>query len=90
MLRELREETGLEGRVDELAGILSYVLEPSETTRGDRVHVVATLYRVTPTGGDLRDERDESTDRAAWIPFEQLGTLRLVDLVTWANGVARP
>src|SRR6187402_1170794 len=58
VLRELCEETGLEGRIDELVGIVSYVLEPSETVLGDRLHVVGMLYRVTPIGGELRDERN--------------------------------
>jgi 8-oxo-dGTP diphosphatase len=85
VLRELREETGLEGRIDGLAGILSYVLEPSETVRGDRLHVVGILYRVMPLAGKLRDELDESTDHAEWIPFERLVDLPRVDLVEWAR-----
>lgn len=85
VLRELREETGFDGRIDGLAGIMSYVLEPSETVRGDRLHVVAMLYRVTPTAGDLRDERDGSTDHAEWIPFARLDDLPVVALVDWAR-----
>ena len=85
VLRELREETGLEGTVDELAAILSGIFEPDETLRGDRIHLVGILYRVTPTGGELRDERDGSTDHAEWIPFGRLDELPLVDLVVWAR-----
>ena len=85
VLRELREETGLEGRIDRLAGVLSYVLEPSETVLGDRLHVVAVLYRVTPTAGELRDEQDGTTDHAEWIPFGRLDDVPLVDLVEWAR-----
>ena len=85
VLRELREETGLEGRIDELAGILSYVLEPTETVLGDRLHVVAMLYRATPIGGELRDEPDGTTDHAEWIPFDRLDDLPVVDLVAWAR-----
>jgi len=85
VLREFREETGLEGRIDELAGIVSYVLEPSETILGDRLHVVGVLYRVTPIGGELRDEPDGTTDHAEWIPFVRLDELPLVDLVAWAR-----
>ena len=85
VLRELNEETGLRGRIDELVGILSYVLEPSETARGDRLHVVAMLYRVTPTAGELRDETDGSTDHAEWIPLERLDELPVVELVAWAR-----
>ena len=85
VLRELHEETGLRGRIDGLVGILSYVLEPSETARGDRLHVVAMLYRVTPTAGELRDETDGSTDHAEWIPLERLDELAVVELVAWAR-----
>lgn len=84
-LRELDEETGLEGRVEALMGILSEVLEPEETVSGHRIHMVSILYRVTPTGGELRDEPDGSTDRAAWIPLDRLEGLPLVDLVPWAR-----
>ena len=85
VLREFREETGLEGRVDGLAGIFSVVLDPSETVRGDRLHVVGVLYRVTHTAAELRHETDGSTDRAEWIPFRRLDELPLVDLVAWAR-----
>jgi ADP-ribose pyrophosphatase YjhB (NUDIX family) len=85
VLRELREESGLEGRIDELVGIVSYVLEPSETILGDRLHVVGMLYRVTPIGGELRDERNGTTDHAEWIPLDRLDDVPLVELVTWAR-----
>lgn len=85
VLRELREETGLDGRIDELAGVVSYVLEPSETIRGDRLHIVGILYRVTPVAGELRDEPDGTTDHAEWIPFAGLDDVPLVDLVRWAR-----
>lgn len=84
--RELEEETGLRGRIDGPVGIRSGVLEPHETTSGHRLQVIGILYRVTPTGGELRDETDNSTDRAAWIPLAELDTLPAVDLVRWARG----
>ncbi len=92
--RELAEETGLEGRVDALAGIWSLSLEPHETVSGARVHLVGILYRVTPTGGTLRDERDGSTDRAAWIPVAELDALPRAErssmgIVAWARDLTR-
>ena len=90
LLREMDEETGLDGRIDGLVGIRSGVYEPPETTSGHRIHFVGILYRVSTTGGVLRDEPDGSTDRAAWIPLERLDTLPLVDTAVWARGqVAR-
>ena len=85
VLRELREETGLAGRIEEPAGIWSIVYDPSVTLRGDRVHVIGILYRVTPTLADLRHETDGSTDLAEWIPFDRLDELPLVELVEWAR-----
>ena len=86
VLRELAEETGLSGEVEDLVSILSGVFEPGQTRSGHRVHAVGILYRVRITGGDLRDEVDESTDTAAWVPFGDLDALRSTDLLGWARG----
>ena len=85
VLRELREETGLTGAVDELLGVRSAVLEPAATSRGDRVHAVGIVYRVTVTDADLVMEVDGSTDLAAWVPFAELATLPAVPHVGWAR-----
>jgi 8-oxo-dGTP diphosphatase len=90
VLRELREETGLEGRIDDLVAILSIVLEPHETLSGHRVQLVGILYRVTPAGDELRDELVGSTDHAAWIPLADLDALPQVDLVRWARSQVAP
>jgi ADP-ribose pyrophosphatase YjhB (NUDIX family) len=87
VLRELVEETGLEGEVGALLGVRSAMLEPGITKRGDRIQAVGILYRVVITGGELRPEVDESTDLAAWIPFEAIDSLPTVPLVTWARTV---
>ena len=47
------------------------------TPSGHRLHVVGIVYRVTVTGGELRDEPDGSTDHAEWIPFDRLDALPL-------------
>jgi 8-oxo-dGTP diphosphatase len=85
VLRELAEETGLEGRVDDLVGIRSAVHDPAETTSGHRIQFVGILYRVTVTGGELRDEPDGSTDQAAWVARDRLRTLPLMPLAVWAR-----
>jgi ADP-ribose pyrophosphatase YjhB (NUDIX family) len=82
--RELGEETGLVGDVGELLGVRSAVLEPSETISGHRVQAVGILYRVTITGGTLRDETDGSTDMARWIPLADIEALPRTGLVPWA------
>lgn len=84
-LRELAEETGLRGRIDSLAGVYSRVYEPLETRSGHRVHMVGILFRATVTGGELRDEVDESTDTASWVPLDALDGLPATDLLRWAR-----
>lgn len=80
-IRELAEETGLLGEVQELAFVDS-VVGPARPERGyGPCHGVRIVYRVAITGGELRDELDESTDRAAWVVRAAATTLPLVDLV---------
>jgi len=88
VLRELREETGLDGVVTDLLAVRSAILDPEETTSGYRIQAVGVLYRVAVTGGELRDEIGESTDRAAWIPLAHLDAYQLGRLVGWARGHA--
>ncbi len=87
LLREMDEETGINGRIDGLIGIRSGVYEPGQTASGHRIHFVGILYRVTPSGGELRDEPEGSTDRAAWIPLDRLDTLTLVDTAAWGREI---
>jgi len=86
VLRELTEETGLTGRVVTLAFVDSH-------THGAMVeagraygpwHGVRIVYRVEITGGELRDEVDESTDTAAWFSRAEIGSLPLTELVPLA------
>jgi ADP-ribose pyrophosphatase YjhB (NUDIX family) len=86
--REVAEETGLQIGPAEILAVRSHVLEPGETASGHRVHAVGILYRATPIGGDLRDEVDNSTDRAAWIPLAELADTPSTDVLRWARGVA--
>ena len=85
VVRELREETGLEGAIGALLGVRSAILPPERTKDGSRIHAIGVLYRVSITGGALRHETDESTDRAEWIPYERLDGLSAVPLVAWAR-----
>ncbi len=83
VLRELTEETGLTGRITSLAFVDSRTHGPME--EGGRAygpwHGIRIVYRVEPVGGQLRDEVDESTDMAAWIPLRQMESIGLTDLV---------
>ncbi len=52
VLREVKEETGLEGRVHSLIGVYS---DPNRDPRG---HFVSVCFIVIPTGGELRAGSD--------------------------------
>jgi ADP-ribose pyrophosphatase YjhB (NUDIX family) len=77
VLRELREETGLEGRLAGLVGAISTVFETSMERPGEPVHAVGFVYRVEIVGGELRHEVDGSSDQCAWLSRAETRRLRL-------------
>ncbi len=84
VLRELAEETGLSGAVEAPLGVYSRHIPPTESQSGRDIHVVGLVFRVRITGGTLRDEVDESTDRSAWMDLDDLSHLDVVDIATFA------
>jgi ADP-ribose pyrophosphatase YjhB (NUDIX family) len=80
-IRELLEETGLVGRIVELLEVdsLRREVRTAQDVEAD-YHSVRIIYRTEIVGGDLRDETDESTDRAAWCTRPELETMPLVEL----------
>ncbi len=83
VLRELTEETGLMGVVESLAFVDSLTNGPL-VEAGKAYgpwHGVQICYRVAVTGGELRDEVDESTDAAAWFGREAIRDLPRTALV---------
>jgi 8-oxo-dGTP diphosphatase len=80
-LRELQEETGLVGRIRDLAAVdsLRRAVRAGDDIEAD-YHSVRIVYRTDIIGGALRDETDESTDRAAWCTREELEAMPLVEL----------
>jgi ADP-ribose pyrophosphatase YjhB (NUDIX family) len=81
-LRELTEETGLTGEVIGLADVYSWSDRWRHPADGadEAFHALQVVYRVRITGGELRDEPDGSTDRAAWWRPDELSGLPLVRL----------
>jgi 8-oxo-dGTP pyrophosphatase MutT (NUDIX family) len=69
-VREIREETGIEGRVDEHVGTIDYWFTGDER----RVHKVVHHYLLSAVGGRLtvEDDPDHEAEDAAWIPIDQL------------------
>jgi len=86
-LRELTEETGLVGEIEELADVLSWHGRWTHPRDGvdEAYHGLQIVYRVSVTGGELSDESDGSTDQARWFTREEAEALPLVELA--AEGV---
>ena len=90
VLRELEEEAGLVGRIDDVLGIFSKVYTRSKAAGGADLHFVGFLYRVSPIGGELRDEVDGSTDMCAWFRPDELPPIRIVGVARHAIRLAIP
>jgi 8-oxo-dGTP diphosphatase len=81
-LRELTEESGLTGEVVDLAGVDSWAgrfINPEDGIDTD-FHGIRIIYRVSVTGGELRDEVGGSSDTCAWVARTDLEGLPLVEL----------
>lgn len=79
VIRELAEETGLNGRVRDLAFVHSGT-GTGTSDGGADWHAIRIVYDVDIVGGELRYEVDESTDMAAWFTAADARRLELVDL----------
>ena len=71
LLRELEEETGLQGTAGGLVGVWSRHFAPTETQSGNELHFVAIVWRVAVLVGELRVEVGGSTDAVAWFSREE-------------------
>ncbi|MEV7619270.1 NUDIX domain-containing protein [Microbacterium sp. NPDC089321] len=83
--RELREETGFQIETTALLGIHSRVIPASRRVRRDEnstpLHTLRIVYRAEITGGELRFEKNGSTDMAAWFTLDEVAALQRVKLV---------
>ena len=89
-VRELHEETGLDGEIEGIAGVFSHVYKWSQFAGGADLHFIGIVYRMRILGGDLRDEVHGSTDTCAWFGPDELAEIRLVELARFAVDVAFP
>lgn len=64
-LRELLEETGLQGTIVGLVGVHSNVYTGAMS--GDRIHGIRLIYLVHADRGQIQDEAAGTTDGARWI-----------------------
>jgi ADP-ribose pyrophosphatase YjhB (NUDIX family) len=85
-VRELTEESGLTGDLDGLAFIDSITRDNEPEFGGDSWHGIRIVYYATITGGELRDEVEESTDKAEWVPLARVHERPITELVEVALG----
>ena len=77
MVREVREETGLEVRAAGLAGLDSLVVPNKDST----MHSLRVIYFTELLGGILTNEAHGSTDLCEWHDVESVRSLPIVGLV---------
>lgn len=85
-VREIREETGYEARLDALLGVDSIVIPGDEriSSPGIPQHGLRIIYSATVIGGELTHELDGSTDEARWFALDELDETPHVGLVSVA------
>lgn len=81
-LRELREETGLDGTIGSVLGVYSRWFADGESASGQPGHVIGIIYEAIEVDGILRTEFDEgTTDAAQWFEIDEIHRIPRVDLV---------
>jgi 8-oxo-dGTP diphosphatase len=80
VLRELEEETGLVGRVQELVSVSSRMVVVKGRRGPYDMHSVRIIYRVEIVGGTLRYEINGSTELCEWLHPNEAESLPLLDL----------
>lgn len=81
MRRELQEETGLTGTIEEQLGIGSERFEPSRFNGYTAVHAVRLIFRVSASGAPQVMEVAGSTIEVAWLPLASVRDLPIAPLV---------
>ncbi|RDV45907.1 DNA mismatch repair protein MutT [Leifsonia sp. ku-ls] len=91
VVREIAEETGYLAERGELLGIDSKII-PAEhrfVPEAGPLHALRIVYRASVVGGTLTNERDGTTDEAAWFPLSAIPNRRveLVDIALRMAGL---
>ena len=81
---QVSEETGLSVSVSSIAGIDSLY----DDSKIPAFHGIRIIYRTELLGGNLRSELVGTTDLAAWIDYDDLGTLPLVGVAEYGVKLA--
>ena len=78
VVRELAEETGYVGEVQQLMDVSDHLFE--DGGGATRLHAIRIVYLVQVVSGELRDEPDGSTDTCQWFTLSDARRLRLGEL----------
>ena len=90
VVRELEEETGLQGVRGRVLGIYSRTwLRTAERPRPPFQHV-GIVYEVSSFTGTIRAEVDGTTDACEWFAKEDLAVIQLVDLAAFGVALVWP
>ncbi|MEN3357255.1 MAG: hypothetical protein V7637_1237 [Mycobacteriales bacterium] len=90
VVRETREETGLDVVVAELLDVDAERLDFDRDGQRVEAHPIRILYRLDVRGGSLGvTELDGSTDRAAWLPRDGVDPATLTPFATAALRTGR-
>jgi 8-oxo-dGTP diphosphatase len=81
MVREVHEETGFHVVALNLLGINSFTIK--KDTR--HFHSIQIVYLADIIDGELRYEEQGSTDRCAWMSYDETQKLDLVELVEFST-----
>jgi ADP-ribose pyrophosphatase YjhB (NUDIX family) len=87
LVREFKEETGLEIKDPSLLGVMSDV---RRRDNGDKIHTVRILFTAELEGGELRHEIHGTTDHAAWFDLAELDSINIADYARAAIEAAQP
>lgn len=90
-IREIREETGYDARLDRLLGIDSFFVagEDRQDGSGRPLHGLRVIYAASITGGTLTSEVAGSSDEARWVGLTEVPDLDTVELVQIALALWR-
>jgi ADP-ribose pyrophosphatase YjhB (NUDIX family) len=90
LVREIREETGLDATVGPVVGVFSQTYMRNPERPQPSVHFMSIVNRVdVDPDAELVHEVVGTSDRAEWIAIERLGETRLTDLGTYAVELVR-
>lgn len=76
--REVKEETGLDGRILKNLGHIEYFYSFKDERETTRIFKIVYFFLMEYTGGDVSDH-DEEVEECRWFPIEQARELLKYD-----------